>query len=112
MNRFETFYKVAVFYNSAETSDDFSFGFIVHGQIRVIPVSEHTETLEILSLGIHLRHGVFAAFLSEFSGTDLLTRFSNQTFNFQFDRQTVTVPSRNIRSIKTGQSFGLDNNIL
>ena len=105
MNRLKALNQVTVFGNFTQSTDDIGFRFKIHGEIRIVPVTENTQSLKIITLRIYLGSGILATFLSELGGSNLLSRLTNKTFNLKFDWQTVTVPAWNVRSIKTAKGL-------
>ncbi|RMS08110.1 hypothetical protein ALP75_200319 [Pseudomonas syringae pv. actinidiae] len=89
---------------------DFS-GFVgeVHGQVRVAPVTQHTQTDEL---------GLLAFDLFGRIGTAQLTRavcgevLAVGHFDLVLDRQTMTVPTRHIGGIEARQGFGAQDHVL
>ena len=111
VNRLEAFVQVSGINDLAKGADDVGFKFEVHGQVRVFPVTQNHQAFEIVALTINLLSRVFTTMLAELAGADLLTDFANLSFNLQFDRQTMAVPTRNIRRIFTAQRLGLDDDV-
>ena len=98
--------------NPPECTDDVGLLGEIHGQIRVFPVTQHTETFEIGALLVHLGHGVITAGLTELTGTHLVTRLANLFLDLQFDRQSMAIPARHIGCVKSGQGTALDDDVL
>ena len=92
-------------------ADNIGFSMEIHGQIRIIPVAQHTKAHKVFFLAFHLLCRIFTAFLTEFRRRNFLVRFTYQTFHFQFNRQTVAVPAWDIRGIKTQRGFGFHDNV-
>lgn len=90
-----------------QRTDDVGFGFEVHGQVRTRPVAQHAQADKVFTLTVDLLRGIFAALGAEFSGGEFLTRLTVLLLDFQFDRQTVAVPARNVRRVIARQSFDL-----
>ncbi|MNH06944.1 hypothetical protein D3C79_663240 [compost metagenome] len=89
----------------AQRTDDVGFGFKIHGQVGMIPVTQNPQTDKVFLLAFNLLGSIFTAFLAELCRCQFLTRFAIQLLNLQFDRQTVTVPAWNIRRIKASHPF-------
>ncbi len=111
VHRLGAFVQVAVFNDLGHGADDVGFGAKIHGQVGVFPVAQHTQTDEVGLLRFDLGLGVFAALGAEFGSGNLLARLADHAFYFQFDRQTVAIPTRHIGGIKTGEALGLDDDV-
>ena len=59
----------------AQRAHDVSFGLIVHGEVGMIPVTQHTETDEVLLLAFDLFQRISAAQCAEFAGGNRLAVF-------------------------------------
>ncbi|MNM03225.1 hypothetical protein D3C81_131900 [compost metagenome] len=103
--------QMAVADDFAQRADDVGFSFEVHRQVWTRPVAQHAEADKIFTLTVNLRSGVFTAFCAELGGGEFLTRLTVFLLHFQLDRQTVAIPARNVRRVKTGESFGLHDNV-
>ena len=112
MHRLEALVQVTVVDDARQGANDVRLEFEVHGQVRVIPVTNHPHADKIRALAIHLPRRILATLLAELGGRDLDARFTHLLLDIQFDRQTVAIPPRDIRRIKTIQGSGLDDNIL
>ena len=91
-----------------ERAQDFCFVFGIHRQIRMFPVAEHAEPLELFALDV-----------DEFSGkrfaplADLKRRkFARFLYHFVFDRKSMAVPTRDIRSAFAEHRLRLHHEIL
>ena len=99
VDRLKAFLQVTFVDDVTQSTDDVGFEFEVHGQIRVIPVTQHHQTFEVFALTVDLTGGVFTTVSAEFAGGNLVTHLAHFGFDFEFDRQTVAVPARNIRRV-------------
>ncbi len=106
-----SFVQVAVFNDLGHGADDVGFGAKVHGQVGVFPVTQHAQPDEIGLLRFDLGLGVFAALGAELGSGDLLARLADHAFHFQFDGQTVAIPTRHIGGVETGEALGLDDDV-
>ncbi len=97
---------MAVGCNFSESSNNISFRFVVHGEIRIIPIAEHSQPNKSLFLNIHLLQGILATSMSKFGITYFLACLTFFLLHVVFDRQAMTVPSWNIRSIIATKLFG------
>ena len=95
----------------AQRPNDVRFGCKIHGEVRVIPVAQHHQALEIFALAVNLFGSVFAAVAAEFTGAHLVADLANLFFDFEFDRQTMAVPARYIRGIKAAHGARLDDHV-
>ena len=112
MHRLEALLQVAVVDDLAQGADDVRLKGVIHGQVRIVPVTEHAQAHEVRLLAIHLLAGVFTAFLAERAGIHLVPGLADLLFHHQFDGQTMTIPARHIGGIKAGQGAGLDDHVL
>ncbi len=103
--------QVAIADDFTQRTDDVGFGFEVHGQVRMRPVAQHAQTNKVCTLAVNLSGRVFTAFRTEFRRGEFLTRLTKFLLNFQFNRQTVAVPTRNVRRVISRESFGLHDNV-
>ena len=81
-------------------------GFIVkaHGQIRIVPLAENSEPLEIALVLLHIARCEFAAQLAELRGRNFA--FTAQfLFDLRLDGQAVAIPSGHVRRVVTGHAF-------
>ncbi len=83
-----------------QRADDVGFSFEVHGQVRTRPVAQHARADKVFTLAVDLLGGILAALGAEFCSGEFLTRLAVLLLDFQFDRQTVAVPTRNVRRVK------------
>ena len=100
-----------VLYNTAERTNDVRLILKIHGEIRILPVTKHPETNEILALPFNLLAGVVTTGLSERGDINLDTGLANFLFDIQFNWQAMAIPTRHIRCIKATQGLALDDNI-
>src|SRR5690606_6550658 len=80
--------------------------------IRVVPVADHAQALEVLALDLDLGLGVFAALLPELGGVQLDPDLAVLFLDRDLDRQAVAVPARDVRRIEAGQVARLDDDVL
>ena len=90
------------------------FGLVARrqGQIRIVPLAVHAEALEIDALHVHLREGKVAARLPERARIERFRRAPHGFLDLVLDRQTVTVPARQVRGVVAVQSPRLDDDVL
>ncbi len=83
---------------------DLRFAMFGHGQVGILPISNHAQALELFRLCIDPFLGELAAFLTEgqfINRVFILSLFAVAFFDFPLDRQAVTIPTRNIRRVIT-----------
>ena len=73
----------------------------VHRQVRVLPVRDDAQADKVLPLAFHLFTCVFAAGIPEFARRDFVAWLAKFLFDYQFDRETVAVPTRNEWGVMT-----------
>ena len=112
VDRLGTLADMPLFGDPAERTDDVGLLGKIHGQIRVIPVTQYAEALEVHPLFVDLGHGEITAGLAELTGADLAAGLANLLLDLQFDGQAVTVPAGHIGGIKTVQGATLDDDVL
>ena len=108
MHWFFAFDQITGFLDFAQVAHDVGFGAEIHGFVRIVPIPDDAQADKVFFLTRNLLFGVFTAQLAKFGGRNL---FAVQFFNHQFNRQTVAIPTRNIRRIKARPSFGADNHV-
>src|SRR5579884_3701204 len=79
-----------------------------HGQIGIFPLPQHAQALEVFPVNVNVLCSVFPAFLADFSRLHGRLFPAQLLINFEFDRQAMTVPSRDKRSVKSRHALGLD----
>ena len=82
---------------------------IVHGQVGIVPVTQHAQTNEVGLLQRNLLAGIFAAQRAHLIGRQVL---AVGRFHLVLDRQTVTVPTRHVGRIEARQGLGTDDHVL
>ena len=102
---------VSFFEKRDEGVGDRGFVLRTHRQIRVFPLPEHTEALEIPPVLIHVARSEFAAHAPELAGRDASLFSAEFFFHLRFDRQSVAIPSGNVRRAKARHRFRLHNHV-
>ena len=97
--------------NFAQCANSVRFHLIVHGQVGTLPVTKDTETNKTRTLAIHLLHGIFATLFAEGGVLHFDAGLANLLFNIVFNRQTVTVPTGNIRGVIATHGARFNDNI-
>ena len=75
-----------------ECAQDFRFVFWIERKIRMFPIAEDTEPFELLALKIDILARERIATFANFQRRQIARLFND----FVFDRQSVTVPARNV----------------
>jgi len=97
VHRLEAAHDVAVRVDLRERADHVRFVLEIHRAIRIFPIAEHTEPLEVRALQIDLLRRVFAALRAERRRIDLLPDLADILLDRDLDRKSVAVPARHIR---------------
>ena len=84
----------------------------VEGLVRMIPVADHAQALEVGALQVDLRQRVLAAFLAEGGRIELDPDLAVLLLHRQLDRQAVAVPARHIGRIHAVERSRLDDDVL
>ena len=84
----------------------------IHGEVRLLPIAEHAQALEVRPLPRHLLPRVGAAGGAKFPGADLAPGLSDLFLHHELDRQTVAVPTRNVRRVEAAERARLDDDVL
>ena len=66
----------------------------------------------MLALNVEEFFGIGAAFRSHLEGIHLQLFLAQLLIHFDFDGQAVAIPSGDIRGVKTGHCFGLNDEVL
>jgi len=84
---------------------------MTHRQIRIVPTTENAEALKILFVLLDIAQGELTAQFAKFGGGNL-TFSAEFLFDLRLDGQTVAIPPRNVGSVMSGHTFGLDDEVL
>ena len=68
MHGLEALVQVAVVNDAPQGSDDLGFKFIIHGQVGIVPIADHTHAPKIIALLAHLGRRVIPAPLAKLRG--------------------------------------------
>ena len=68
-----------------------------HGQVGVLPLTQHTQTHKTRALDIDLFGGIFTTLLAEFNRIQLGAWLAEFFLHRDLDRQAVAIPARHIR---------------
>jgi hypothetical protein len=105
VNRFFSFINTAVEIKLPKFLNRDRFVRIGHRQIRILPLAENTETLELFTLNVDIFFRIGPA------GAALFHLRHRPLFGAQFlihlmlNRQAVTIPARHIDTVKSGHVF-------
>ena len=83
-----------------------------HGQIRVVPIAQYPEALEIRALRIDLLVGVLAAGGTKCLGIDLLPHPAVRFLHLHLDGQPMAIPAGHIGRIVAVERARLDDDVL
>ncbi len=84
----------------------------VHRQVRVLPVAEHAQPLELLGHHADEPLGVGAAGAAKVRRRHLPLLRPELAVDLQLDRQAVAVVPRDVRRVVAGHRAGLDDEVL
>ncbi len=94
--RFGATVDVAHAHEVAEDAGDGRLIRVAHRQVRVGPVAEHPQPLELLPLDAHVFLGVAAAVLPELQDVHLLAAEPELRLHPFFDGEAMTIPPGNV----------------
>ncbi len=80
---------------------------VLYGQVRIIPVTKHTEPPELGLLGLDPFLGILAAGFALCKSGNLFLFVAKFLIHIMLNGQTVAVPTWNIWSLKTSHTTGL-----
>src|SRR6185295_11857945 len=104
--------EVSVADDLAERADLLRLVLRRHRDVRVVPITEHAETLERRALQLDLRLREFAAGGAELRRRELLPGAPVLLLDLQLDRQAVTIPARDVRRIVAIHRARLHDDVL
>src|SRR3546814_19119004 len=96
----------------SDWSSDVCSSDLIEAAVRVFPVANHAQALEVLALDVDLRIGVLAALLPEFDRIELHPDLAVFFLDRDLDRQAVAVPARDVGRVEAGQVLRLDDDVL
>ena len=99
MHRLVALVHVAVLDDDREGAQLFGFVSRHHGQVRMIPITEDAQALEIGALRIHLLVRVLAAGRAKRFGLDFLSHPAMRFLHLHLNGQPVAIPAGHIRRI-------------
>ena len=107
--RFEAPISQPVLPDAADRTDLGALGRRVHGAVRVFPVAQDAEALEIFFLALDLLGGVGAAERALVIGFEVAAVL---LLDLVLDRQPVAVPAGSVGRVEAGHRLGLDHQVL
>src|SRR5471032_726289 len=109
VDRFQALEDEAALDHFSQRTDFPGFVGEVHGQVRVVPIAQHTQADELGFLAFNLLGGVGTA---QLTGTVRSQVLAVGHFNLVLDRQAVAVPARDIRRVETRKGFRANDHVL
>ena len=103
---------MAICGDAPQRADDVGLLGEIHRQVGIVPVTEHTQSLEVDTLPVDLLHRVVAARLAELRCTDLVARLADLLLDLQLDRQAMAVPTGHVWRMKAGQQARFHHHVL
>ena len=89
------------------------FVFLVQREVRIVPIAKNSQALELRSLQVDIFPRVSIAGSPNCGRIDArVAMLPHLLRNFELDRQAMTIPARNIRSVFAAQSLIADYEIL
>ena len=105
----ETAVDVALFHDVLQGTDFVCFRVEAHRAVRIVPIAEHAQTLEVGALQIDLFRCVGAGkTLGLVDGKVLPV----ELFDLDFDRHAVAVPARNVGGLEAFERLFLEDDVL
>ena len=112
MDRLQAPFHVPGEHETVKSGGDLGLICVVHGQIRVIPAPEHSETYELVALHLVEAVGVLPARVADFRNAHLELLRAELLVDVVLDRQPVPVPTRDIRAVVAQHRARLDHDVL
>ncbi len=112
VHRLEALVHVAVLDDGGEGAQLLRLEPGIHGEIRVFPIAEHAEALEVLALRVDLLLGIRSAGGAERLGVDLLPHAPVGFLHLHLDGEAVAIPTGNVRRVVSVEGARLDDDVL
>ncbi len=109
VDRLQAAIQVALLQQLAERADLVGLVAKVHRRVRMVPVAQHAEPLEVLLLPLDLLGRVGAAQPLRFRGRQVL---AVRLLDLHLDRHAVAIPARHVRRVEARQRAALDDRVL
>src|SRR5437660_864358 len=90
----------------------------IHRDVRIVPVAEHAQTLELASLDVDEAERVFPTLAALLDRIHRVTHVdaglveTELLVDLVLDRQSVTVPARHVDGVESGHRAALDDHVL
>ena len=84
----------------------------IHGDVGIVEASEDADAFELLALQVEIFLRVLATFRAHVVRPHLELLAAEFLVDFDFDGQSMTVPSRHVRRVHAGHGFGLHDEVL
>ena len=110
VNRLAPAVYVALLHEVQVRTRDRRFVPVTHRQVRFVPLAEDAKSLEIALVLLDVLQRIFPAAPPEL-GWRHFSLPAQLLFHLGFDRQTVAVPSGNVRRVVSGHAFRLHDHI-
>ncbi len=111
MHRLEALVHVAILDDEREGAQLLGLETRHHRHVRMIPIAEHPQTLEVGALRIHLFQRIGTACGAKGLRVDLLPHPTMGFLDLHFDGQTMAVPARNVRCVVTIERARFDDDV-
>ncbi len=112
MHRLGAAHDVTVGEHLGERADLVGFEIEAQRLVRVVPIADHAQALEVAALQLDLLFGELAALLAERDRIKLDADLAPLLFDRDLDRQTMAIPARHVGRIEAGQVARLDDDVL
>ena len=109
VDRLQSAIQVAFFEQLAERANLVGLVAVVHRRVRMIPVAEDAEPLEVLLLPLDLLGRIRAAQPLRLGRRQVL---AVRLLDLHFDRHAVAIPAGHVRDIEAGERAALDDRVL
>ncbi len=112
MHRLGATHQVAVGDDLGQRTDLVGLEVEAQRLVRVFPIADHAQALEISALQVDLLFGVLAALLPELLGIELDPDLAPLLLDRDLDRQAMAIPARDIGCIEAVEVTRLDDDVL
>ena len=100
---------VAFFEHLAKRADLVGLVLVGHGRVRVVPVAQHAQPLELFALVVDLFGGIGAGESLRLRGGQVL---AVRLLDLHFDRHAMAIPTGHVRRVEAGEPSALDDDVL
>ena len=112
VHRLEALIHVAAVQKLDERARDHRVVVRAHGQVRIVPLAQHAEALEILALDLDELLGVLAAGAPDVQRGHLGFARAQIAIHLDFNGEPMAIPPRHIGGVETRHGLGLDDEVL